>query len=178
MKLWKPALGALLVMLALLVRVLTWHLHEQASSLEHLTPHGERLFAICCFAAPCVPGLAILWAALTRRIVTRLVVTLVLLVLAGLAMPVMFLGVLPPMFGGDFTKSVASPSGEHEAHVFVDAFLGCRATLYVSERRALWGTFVEARAIGCDSEGVAWAGETPSLVGTGAPPLPFLTGPR
>lgn len=178
MKLWRPALAAAALMLMLFVRVLTWHLH-QAGSDDHLTPHGQRLFTIFCIATPLLPGLAILWAAVTARVVTRLIVTLALLIVLGLVVPVMFLGVLPPIFGGQFTKSATSPDGAREAHVLVHGLLGCTATLYESERRGVWGTRGESRSVKCDSEGVSWADDgRPVLEGAAPESLPFFLGPH
>lgn len=178
LRLWRPAFVVVALMLLLFARVLTWYLRDAHTS-DNLTPHGDRLFFIFCVSLPCLPALGILWSAITRRLVTRLIVTLVLLILAGAAAPVMFFVVLPPLFGGHYTKSFTSPDGKREAHVFVDGLLGCTATIYVSEPGGVWGTFVESRSIKCDSEDVLWADDGRPVLDGGVPDsLPFLFGPR
>ncbi|MBL8914118.1 MAG: hypothetical protein JNM17_25665 [Archangium sp.] len=177
-RLWRPVFVVVGLMLLVFARVLSWYLRDEHST-DNLTPHGERLFFIFVVTLPCLPALGILWSAITRRVVTRLIVTLVLLILVGAAAPVMFFGVLPPLFGGHYTKSFTSPDGKREAHVFVGGLLGCNATLYVSEPRGVWGTYVESRSIKCDSEDVLWADDgRPVLDGGAEEPLPFLFGPR
>ncbi|MFT3706137.1 MAG: hypothetical protein QM817_00590 [Archangium sp.] len=178
MKLWLPVIVSAAIMLTLFGVVFSMQWHDD-HSLETLTPHGERLFAIACFAVPCLPALGALWAAISRRIVTRLTVVLVLLFVAGLAVPVVFLMVLPPMFGGHYTRSFTSPDGEREAHLFVNSFLGCRATVYVSEPRAIWGVAGETRDLKCESESVIWLPDGGVGVDGGAPePVFFNFGPH
>jgi hypothetical protein len=176
--LWLPAIVSVLAMLSLFGLVFAWQWHADHSA-ERLTPHGERLFVIFCFAAPCVPALAALWAALSRRIVTRLTVVLGLLLLLGLAMPVVFLGVLPPLFGGHYTKSSVSPDGTREAHVRIDGLLGCSATLYICERRAIWALAGESRNIACDTETITWLPDGSATLEAGpAQPLMLDLGPH
>jgi hypothetical protein len=170
---------SLAVMLALLARVLTWHLRAEGSATEALTPHGERLFAVLCVATPCVPALSALWAALTRRVVTRLIVTLLVLVVAGAAVPVTFLFVLPPLFRGHFTRTVTSPDGTQDAHVFISGLLGCTATVYVSPHRTVWGRLDSQREIKCDTEDLRWREDgTVELISGPAQPLNLFLGPR
>lgn len=172
-RLWTPAIVAGAIMLALFGLVFSWQWHGD-HSMETLTPHGERLFAIACFAVPCLPALGALWAAISRRIVTRLTLLLVLLFVAGLAVPVVFLGVLPPMFGGHYTRSYTSPDGEREAHVRVNGMLGCRATVYLSDRRGMWGVAGHTRDVRCDSETIDWLPDGGVIVDGGVPEQLFF----
>ena len=161
------------------VRAMSWRLINQHSDGLRLTPRGEHLLTAAALSLPLFPAVALLWSAITRRLRTRLTVVLVLMVVLGAAGGVAALVAWVPLFDGKYTASVASPDATREAHVWVDGLLGCRATLYVSDRGGLWGAQAQQRNVDCDSIGAQWLADGGVEINASEPkPLNLFFGPH
>lgn len=158
-------------------RAASWQWVNQHSSHAHLTPRAEHLLNALSLALPLFPAAGLLWAAVSRRMKARLGVVLGLMILLGIGGAFTTLFVMVPFFEGHFETSVPSPDGEREAHVHVGGLLGCHASLYVAERRAIWGELVTTRDVDCKDIGARWLTDGGVEI-TGAPPTPFYFGPH
>jgi hypothetical protein len=170
--LWRPAIVALVLMGLSFTRALSWRWINEHGGGVILTPRGENLLAAAAVAIPLFPAGALLWSAITRRLRTRLAVTLVLLIVLGAAAGFLTLVAGMPLFGSHYESSAISPDGTREAHLRVDGLFGCKGSIYVSERRALWGQFTVTRDVDCDTMGVGWT-EDGGVEVTGGPPKPL-----
>lgn len=167
------------LMVLLLLRGLTWQWINQESTHQRLTPRGEHVLNAVSFAPPLFPAAALLWIALARRLRVRVAVVLGLMTVLGLAGTFVIQFVMVPFFDGHYLASVPSPDGRFVAHVRTDGFLGCRASVYVSAPRALWGELADRQQVDCGSEGAAWQPDGGVIV-TGGPakPTPLFFGPH
>jgi hypothetical protein len=171
---------AAVLMVLCFIRALSWQLINQRADGMRLTPHGEHLLAAAALAMPIFPALALVWSAITRRLHTRLAVVLVLLVVLGAAGGFAAMSAWVPLFDGHYTASVNSPEGAREAHLRIDGLLGCRASIYVSEPRGVWGEFAVQREVDCDdSVGVGWLADGGvEVTGKEPKPLDLFFGPH
>jgi hypothetical protein len=175
--LWRPAIVAGVLMALCFIRAMSWQVIEHGPGPERLTPRGQELLAAAAFAIPLFPAAALLWSAITRRLRTRLTLTLAGLIVLGaaLAFGTLLSGLYlwNDLFEGEFKSSVTSPDGAREAHLHVDGLLGCRGSLFVSDRGALWGVYVpdSGREVSCKDYGVRWLPDGGVEV-TGSPPEP------
>jgi hypothetical protein len=162
-----------------LIRALSWQLVDHGPSGQNLTPRGEHLLVAVCMAIPLFPAGALLWSAITRRLRTRLAVTLVLMLVLGAASGFATLIAWSKLFDGHYTTSVISPDGAREAHLHVDGLLGCSGTIYVSEPGGVFGSFVTERSVSCKDIGVRWQEDGGVEVTGSAPePLNLFFGPH
>ena len=176
---WNPAFIAGVLMALTFVRAMSWRLINQHSDSLRLTPRGEHLLTAAALSVPLFPAIALLWSAITRRLKTRLTLTLVLLVVLGFAGGVAALVAWVPLFDGKYTASVSSPDAAREAHVWVDGLLGCRATLYVSDPGGLWGAQAQQRSVDCESIGAQWLADGGvELIASEPRPLNLFFGPH
>lgn len=169
--LWTPAWVAGVASSLALARAFSWQWVNQHSDVLRLTPRGERWMVVAALAAPLFPAMAVLWAAMTQRLKTRLVLVLLGLVVLSVAGGVATLMVMPPLFEGRYVLSNTSPDGAREGHVHENGLLGCSGTLFVSEKGALWGERVEQKSLECDSYEVVWSSDGGVSL-TGKPPAP------
>lgn len=176
---WRPAIVAAGLMALGFVRALSWQLVNQRSNALRLTPRGEHLLAALSLALPLIPAFALLWSAMTRRLQTRLAVTLVLLVVLGAAGGFAAMFAWVPLFDGHYAQSVTSPDGAREAHLWSGGFLGCKGAVYVADRGALWGDLVTERQVDCDTMSVQWVPDGGvEMSGDGPKPFPLFLGPH
>lgn len=163
-----------------LIRALTWQLIDHGPTGQNLTPRGEHLLVAACMAVPLFPAGALLWSAITRRMRTRLAVTLVLMLVLGAAGAFATLFAWSKLFEGHYTQSVPSPDGTKEAHLHEDGLLGCYGSVYVSERGALFGTFATKREVSCkDPMGLRWIEDGGvEVTGSSAEPFNLFLGPH
>jgi hypothetical protein len=177
--LWRPAIVAGVLMALALLRALSWQVVDHGESGIQLTPHGERLLTVACLAVPIFPALALLWSAITGRLKRRVTITLALMIVFGAVGGFAARFAWDSLFQGHYTASVVSPDGTREAHLFVGGLLGCRGTVYVSERRAIWGTYVMDQSISCDDGTVRWTADGGvELAGSPVEPLRLDWGPH
>lgn len=172
MSLWRPALVALVPMLLCFSRALSWRYVDQHSEGVRLLPRGEHLLAAAAIAMPLFPAMALLWSAITRRLKTRLAVVLVLMVVLGAVGGLAAMIAWVPLFDGHYEAVVPSPDGKREAHLRIDGLLGCRASVFVGERRALWGELTAERKVDCEGYGARWL-EDGGVEVTGNAPEPL-----
>ncbi len=178
-RLWLPAIVSGVLMTACFVRAMSWRLVNQHSAETRLTPHGEHLLAALALLLPLIPAFALLWSAMTRRLKTRLTVTLVSLVVLGAAggFAAMFVGV--PLFDGHYVQSATSPDGTREAHLWSGGLLGCKGSVYVADRRALWGALLLEHEVDCDTMKVRWVEDGGvELTSDGAKSIQLFLGPH
>jgi hypothetical protein len=155
-----------------LLRALSWQVIDHIESGLNLTPRGESLLTVACLSIPIFPAMALLWAAITGRLKRRVTITLVLMVVLGAVGGFAARFAWDSLFQGHYTASVVSPDGTQEAHLHVGGLLGCQGTVYVSERRAIWGTFVLSQSASCDDIGVRWI-EDGGVEVSGSPEKPL-----
>lgn len=179
MTLWRPAIIAGVLMALCLLRALSWQAVDHGESGLNLTPRGESLLTVACLAVPLFPAVALLWSAITGRRKRRLIITLVLMIVLGAVAGFAARFAWDKLFDGHYAASALSPDGTREAHLHVGGLLGCTGTIYVSEPRGLWGTFVSTRSASCDDIGLRWLPDGGVEV-SGSPeqPLNFDWGPH
>jgi hypothetical protein len=152
---WWPVFGVAALMALVALRVVTWY-RLGAPPGAHLTPRGEHLSNAGLIALPVMPVLVLVGLVVARRIRKGLVAALVgLAVLAG-AGDVAFLYATFELFEPVHQRTVVSPDGEREAHLYVGGLLSCDARVYVSARRAAWGLEAASGNVPCET--------TPSVV--------------
>lgn len=169
---WRPAIVASVLMALCFIRAMSWQYLDEEVSARRLTPRGEHLQAALAIATPLFPAMALLWSAITRRLKTRLAVVLVLLTVLGAVGGFASVWAWSPLFGGHYRAVAISPDGNLEAHLRESGLLGCNGTVYIAERRGIWGTPSAERAVDCDSMGVRWL-EDGGVEITGDAPKPL-----
>ena len=177
--LWSPAIVAGVLMALCFIRAMSWQYLDEKGSALRLTPRGEHLQAALAIAIPLFPAMALLWSAITRRLKARLVVVLVLLTVLGAVGGFFSVWAWSPLFGGQYRAVAISPDGKLEAHLRESGLLGCNATVYIAERRGIWGTASVERTVDCDSMGVRWLADGGvEITGDGPKPLNLNFGPH
>lgn len=158
---------------------MSWQLVNQRSAELRMTPRGEHLLAALSLLLPLLPAFALLWSAITGRLKTRLAVTLVLLVVLGAAGGFTAMVAWVPLFDGHYAQSATSPDGSREAHLWSGGFLGCKGTVYLADRGALWGHKLTERDVDCDTMDLKWLPDGGVEVAGDAPkPFPLYLGPH
>lgn len=153
-------------------RAATWAWVEHSEPATHLSPFGERLFVACLVSLPVLPALALLVLLFTRRHTLPAVLTVVLLLVVGLAGAVAGFVRHWPLFGFSVVSSSTSPDGTQQAHLFTGG-LFCSAFLCVGAPREVWCHEVQRRSdLKCQSERIEWTPDgSPSLMGELAEPF-------
>lgn len=177
---WIPPAICIVVGLPLFLKALTWRLHVENAPV-HLTPLALRQIHAVSIALPTLPGLMMLWLAISRRVEWKAVTSLIATLVLGLAGAVVLIKPEYQLFHTEEVMlSVRSSDGSYEAHVFhVHELLSCRYALFLSEPGALFARATrETVEVSCTMPGgpsVRWledGGATIALDG-GQPPEPL-----
>jgi hypothetical protein len=147
---WWPVFVVAGLMVLVALRVFTWH-RLGAPPGAHLTPRGERLSNAALIAIPLMPVLVLVGLVVARRIRKGLVAALVGLALVGGVGDVAFLYATLELFEPVHRRTVVSPDGEREAHLYVGGLLNCDARVYVSARRGTWGVERASGSVACNT---------------------------